>query len=300
MRKAALAFGLFLAPVAGWAAYNEIPPGVLTVAGLNAAGGAVGVTGLGTNVLAALQTTLDAAGGVVGYSQVVADIQAQSNPFLVTGGPLGTPSSGVMTNLTGTPASIGLVSGTGLPLAGVTGLGTNVFTTLSNAANGANGLLQLNGLGTVPQAALTTRASAASVVAAPVAPASTSVFAMQGLAGTITPATTGRIWITISGTIVAPSSTVVDNGISYQISIGTGTAPINAATLTGTQVGSVQTYTSPTAPTAIGDVHTPFSITYIVSGLTVGTPVWIDLAAESVTTASSRGLAAVSVVAVEF
>lgn len=255
VRRTALALGLFLTPLVGWAAYNQIPPGVLVQ------------SNLGAGVFAALGHAPDATGGFVIYDNIVADITAL---------------------------------GGGIPLSDISGWGTGVATALGNAVNGANGLLQLNASSTVPQANLTTRASAASVVAAPVAPASTSVFAMQGLAGTITPATTGRIKITISGTIVAPTSTVVDNGISYQISTGTGTAPVNAASLTGTQVGPVQTYTSAVAPTAAADVHVPFSVSYLVTGLTLGTPVWIDLAAKSVTTASAMGLSNVGVIAIEF
>jgi hypothetical protein len=143
-------------------------------------------------------------------------------------------------------------------------------------------------------------ASAQSVVASPTAPASTSAYKMQGLAGAFTPLRTGRVLITISGTIVAPTGTTVDNGIMYQISYGTGGAPSNAAAVTGTQVGAVQKYTSAIAPTAAADVAVPFSHSVVVTGLTVGTAYWIDEAAESITTVSAMGLSAVSISAVEF
>jgi len=288
VKRTALALGLFLAPLAGWAAYNQIPPGVIVQGNL------------GSGVFAALGNAPDATGGFVIYDNIVADITALGGVSIsaITG--LGT---GVETALGNSlDAAGGLVSYSSLAsdVKTVLAMSVSVASAIQNAVNGSNGLLQLNASGTVPQANLTTRASAASVVAAPVAPASTSVFAMQGLAGTITPATTGRIKITIAGTIVAPTSVVVNNGISYQISTGTGTAPVNAATLTGTQVGPVQTYTSAVAPTAAADVHVPFSISYLVTGLTLGTPVWIDLAAKSVTTASAMGLSNVGVIAVEF
>jgi hypothetical protein len=133
----------------------------------------------------------------------------------------------------------------------------------------------------------------------PTAPASTSVYAMQGLAGTITPARTGNVLVIITGTVVGLVATTVDNGISYQISYGTSTAPANAAALTGTQVGPVQTYTSAIAPTAYGDVNVPFSISALISALTVGTAYWIDLAAESITTASQMGLTNVQISIIE-
>jgi len=51
---------------------------------------------------------------------------------------------------------------------------------------------------------------------------------------------------------------------------------------------------------AAADVQVPFSVSYLVAGLTLGTPVWIDLAAKSVTTASAMGLSNVGVIAIEF
>ena len=136
----------------------------------------------------------------------------------------------------------------------------------------------------------------------PTAPASTSTYKMQGLGSAstppaITPIRTGRLLITVSGTCIASTVTAGD-GIGYQISYGTGSAPANAASLTGTQVGAVQVCTNPTTVTA-ADVNFPFSYTVVVTGLTIGTAYWVDLAAESVATASSGGLSNVTVTAVE-
>jgi hypothetical protein len=122
---------------------------------------------------------------------------------------------------------------------------------------------------------------------------------MQGLAGAVTPGSTGNVLITISGTINAASATTVNNGVAYQISYGTGAAPTNNTSLTGTQIGIVQKYTSAVAPTAVGDVNVPFSVTYLVTGLTLGTAYWIDLAAESITTASDMGFVNIAIVAIE-
>jgi hypothetical protein len=144
----------------------------------------------------------------------------------------------------------------------------------------------------------TPKGTGQTAVSAPTAPASTSAYAMQGLAGSIKPTTTGSVLIIISGTVVSPSGTAAGNGIKYQISYGTGTAPANAATLTGTQVGTVQEYTNPATVTA-ADVNQPFSHAVVITGLTAGTTYWIDEAAESVATVSDMGLANVSVTAVE-
>ena len=150
----------------------------------------------------------------------------------------------------------------------------------------------------MPTPAVPAAAHAQKVVATPTAPASTSAYAMQGLAGSITPARTGTVLITISGTIIAPTGTTAGLGINYQIAHGTGAAPSNADAATGTAVGAVQTYTHSATVTA-ADVHIPFSVQAVVTGLTVGVAAWIDLQAESVTTASDIGLAAVSVSAIE-
>ncbi len=134
-------------------------------------------------------------------------------------------------------------------------------------------------------------------VAAPTAPASTSAYAMQGLAGTITPLRSGKVLLTISGTATGSTVTAGD-GLEWQLSYGTGAAPANADAVTGTQVGAVQENTNPATVTA-ADVHTPFSISAVITGLTLGTAYWLDLAAKSIATASSGGLANVSVTAVE-
>jgi hypothetical protein len=136
-------------------------------------------------------------------------------------------------------------------------------------------------------------------IVAPIAPSNLTALFMQGLAGTITPTAGGNILITICGTIIASGTANVDDGIRYQICYGTGTPPLNAAPLTGTQIGLAQSHTSAITPTAASDVHVPFSITYIATGLTVGTVYWIDLAAESITTASQMGLHNVMITASE-
>jgi hypothetical protein len=135
-------------------------------------------------------------------------------------------------------------------------------------------------------------------VASPTAPASTSGWAMQGLSGSITPSRTGNVLIMISGTVVSPAGTTAGLGVAYQISYGTGAAPANSTTIIGTQVGSVQEYTNGAIVTA-ADVHQPFSTQAVVTGLTVGTAYWIDLAAESLGTASDMGLSNVLVSVIE-
>lgn len=112
---------------------------------------------------------------------------------------------------------------------------------------------------------------------------------MMGLAKAITPNTSTRILVTISGQIA--NNTAAD-GATYQIRFGTGTAPINGAALTGTQIGANPTETG----AAIGGTQTAFSITALATGLTLGTAIWIDLAIAAVTggTASVNSLTIVT------
>ena len=107
---------------------------------------------------------------------------------------------------------------------------------------------------------------------------------MMGLAGTITPRVTGKLYIIISGDI---SNDTATNGAKVQIRHGTGSAPANGAALTGTTVGGLVQFTM-----ALGAQKVPFSIQGIVSGLTVGTAYWLDVGLAAITagTANIRDL----------
>jgi hypothetical protein len=94
---------------------------------------------------------------------------------------------------------------------------------------------------------------------------------MMGLAGSVTPKSTGNVLLMFSGTVFNP--TAIADGVTIQISYGTGSAPANAAVLQGTQVGTVQRYI---ASTTAG--KSPFSLNAYVTGLVGGTAYWLDLA----------------------
>ena len=104
----------------------------------------------------------------------------------------------------------------------------------------------------------------------PTGTSSTAAQVMMGLAGSITPKATGKLTIIISGNIT--NSTAADGG-KCQIRYGTGTAPTNGATATGTIAGG-----TPSLTATVGNSDTiPFSCQAIVTGLTVGTTYWVDL-----------------------
>ena len=66
---------------------------------------------------------------------------------------------------------------------------------------------------------------------------------MMGLAGAITPAFTGRVFFSISGSI-GSNTTTAGRGAKTQMRFGTGAAPANAAALTGTSIGSIPQWLS--------------------------------------------------------
>ncbi len=126
----------------------------------------------------------------------------------------------------------------------------------------------------------------------PTAPSSTSAYALQGLAGSITPTVTGNVIVYFEGTIVNTAGTAATIGINYQLYYGTGSAPGNAQAVTGscgttscTAVGQIYRQ-QPGGTTVAGDPHNPIYMTYILTGLSAGTTYWLDIAAESIGTAS--------------
>jgi hypothetical protein len=100
---------------------------------------------------------------------------------------------------------------------------------------------------------------------------------MMGLAGSITPAVSGKIVLTINGTIANSNAS---DGAKVQLSYGTGTAPVNGAAITGTQVGAFLNVTNNANTAAL---KVPYSVTAVITGLTVGTAYWLDVVLAAIT-----------------
>lgn len=115
---------------------------------------------------------------------------------------------------------------------------------------------------------------------------------MMGLGTTcvVTPRSSGRFLILASGTVFNAG---IGQGVNLQLRTGTGVAPANAAALTGTASGGLQHIVDATI-TSKGS----FGVNGIVSGLTVGTAVWIDISLAAVT-AGTATITDVSVSVVE-
>lgn len=122
----------------------------------------------------------------------------------------------------------------------------------------------------------------------PTGTASTAVYVMAGLAGTITPTVSGYLTVTITGTA---TSTVAADGCQTQIRYGTGAAPANGAAAAGTTMGN-SSYLPVIPSTAT------FANIGSVGGLSVGTAYWIDLGQLAVT-GGTCSLLSVTVVASE-
>jgi hypothetical protein len=140
----------------------------------------------------------------------------------------------------------------------------------------------------VPAALLPTGGFSASTPGNPAGVGSPA--AMMGLAGTAIPTKSGKVLFVMSGQI---ANNTINDGATVQLRYGTGVAPINGAAVTGTQLGAAQTHTSLVAGDTGG-----FCISSVISGLAVGTALWIDASLVAVTggTATMTG---VSISAIE-
>lgn len=107
----------------------------------------------------------------------------------------------------------------------------------------------------------------------PTGTASTSG-AMLGLSGSITPKTTGAIFVQISGNLTN-STAAAGDGAKAQIRTGTGTPPINGGALAGTPAGN---QVSSVLERATANDLQSFCCQAIVTGLALNAAYWIDLA----------------------
>jgi hypothetical protein len=86
----------------------------------------------------------------------------------------------------------------------------------------------------------------------------------------ITPSSSGKVFFTIGG---GCSNNTANGGAIVYAAYGSGTPPINGAANTGTPISGGQF--------RIGvwgaSMSTPFSVSGVISGLSPGTPIWMDL-----------------------
>ena len=107
----------------------------------------------------------------------------------------------------------------------------------------------------------------------------------------ITPVTSGKIFVTIAGTLSNSGAQAAQTAIRY----GTGAAPINGATGTaGTQIGPVATRSNIGAALSV-----PFALSAVITGLALNTQIWLDLIVVAVAGVGTATVSFTSVAAYE-
>ena len=99
-----------------------------------------------------------------------------------------------------------------------------------------------------------------------------TVGVMMGLAGTITPVTSGAVLIIVAGD---SDNATNGSGVTVVLRYGTGAAPANGDALTGTAMHTVNMNNNNASQ------RFPFTVQAIASGLTLNTSIWIDVSIAS-------------------
>lgn len=107
----------------------------------------------------------------------------------------------------------------------------------------------------------------------------------------ITPLYSTRVLATIRGDILVGTASATG---TTQMRYGTGAAPANGAAATGTTVGAGQTLDT---NTTTNNFNFPMSVTGIITGLTPGTQIWLDLGIAA--TSGAIGMSNMSITATE-
>lgn len=117
---------------------------------------------------------------------------------------------------------------------------------------------------------------------------------MMGLGATckVTPTTSGRVRFTIIGNVTNnnPNKTTTIQG-----RYGTGSAPSNAAALTGTLFNNGIVWATPS-----GSYYAPFALEGIISGLSTGVQVWYDASVATNDSGTTSSIANLTCLAQEF
>lgn len=196
----------------------------------------------------------------------------------------------VFTDASGTRTALGLAAVANSGSASDLGSGTLPNARLVSVPNSAlaNSSMTIAGA----SVALGGSYAPARVTSAPANPTGTASASqvMMGLAGSVTPATSGKVLVVISGQMYQSTS---GDGTTIQIRHGTGAAPANGAAATGTADGTALPGTA-----AANGQGFPVTIAALITGLTPSTAYWIDLGCAAITGGTSN-LFSVNIIAIE-
>jgi hypothetical protein len=117
--------------------------------------------------------------------------------------------------------------------------------------------------------------------AGPLTPTSTSAYVMGGMNCQITPARSGNVLAILTGTLTTSAATI-NEGIITILAYSTGSAPAYQAAVVGTTFGDLVEFTVGVAVTA-ADLHVPHVVQGLITGLTIGTTIWVDVQIKGVT-----------------
>jgi hypothetical protein len=107
----------------------------------------------------------------------------------------------------------------------------------------------------------------------------------------ITPARSGKIFASMQGSL---SNSVAGGRTIISLKYGTGTPPVNGAAPTGTSIGGSTNFHPYAA-----NIYGPFAVSAIITGLTLGVPIWVDLMQQSYTGGGTGTVAGVTACAYE-
>ena len=114
-----------------------------------------------------------------------------------------------------------------------------------------------------------------------VTPGTTS-YTMMGLGLQVTPARSGNLLVQFSAYMTSTVTTATV-GVEWYLAYGTGSPPLPAVNAVGTKIGSYVKYLPGTTLTAVADQAQPVANQALVTGLSVGTEYWFDVAALALT-----------------
>jgi hypothetical protein len=117
----------------------------------------------------------------------------------------------------------------------------------------------------------------------------------MGLGSTcaFTPGATGKVLVTVAGVFTTATGSV---NMTIAGRYGTGTAPANGAADTGTAFGSSAAPSFHPPGTAVNGA---FTVTGLITGLTVGTAYWLDLSVKTSNASDAASVSNLSVTVVE-